>query len=92
MVRKLILLLLIVAAFSSCVDTSKIEYTYKNQVVSAKDKGFDGGLTTYTIAFTDGSSKRVDFGMYSYYAVGDTTFWRVSNSQFPAWTPIIKNK
>ena len=65
---------LLVAVFSSC-EQRPVEYEYKQQIVKAKTIDLKDGSTRYNIAFTDGNSEPLNFGLYSKYEVGDTICW-----------------
>ncbi len=69
----LLVTVLLAAGLSSCRDKEPPHPEIK--VVSAKDTKLESGSTVWVIAFTDGTSARVDFGAYTMYSVGDTACW-----------------
>ena len=73
--------LLLTSLFYSC-DKGRIEYEFKQTIIKAKTIELKDGDTRYNIAFTDGSSEYFNFGLYSYYEVGDTICWRREKNWF----------
>ena len=80
------LIIIIAVALSSCCGRPA-EYETIRTVVKAKTVDVSKGNTRYHIAFSNGMSKSITFGLYSRYEVGDTVclIRGIKNSSLMRW-------
>lgn len=63
-------IIIIASLLFSC--TIKNNIRYEKRIIIAKTKDLECGSTVYRLAYNDGSTHNVDFGLYSKYNIGDT--------------------